>query len=390
MIRLLFINPAAQRGGAETVLLDILTHLDRKQFEPRVLSLQAGDFNAELREKAGVEAAIVLAPQFRDFFGGRNVIKQIDNNIRDNKIDLVHCNGTGAHLYGSPAARRGGVPSVFHVHDSLNLSFSRQGLLHWFARRTPATEILAVSRSVARPFPKAHVIHNAVNLAQFDPLIADSPSIRKTVRAEFGWSPDAPLVVWCGRLQHWKGAHIFLEAAARVAKDLPAARFLVVGGTMFGIEQHYEQKLKRQATSLNLTDCLQFTGHRADAKRFLAAADAVAHTSIRPEPFGLVVLEGMALGRAVIASNTGGPSEIIVNEVSGLLVQPNNPNALAASLLRLLHDPSLRTTMGLTARSRVATEFEMTGMMEKIQTLYLTMVTNSRTVPAATPCRDKS
>ena len=114
-----------------------------------------------------------------------------------------------------------------------------------------------------------------------------------------------------GRLQRWKGQDVFVEAAAEVARRHPQARFAIVGGSVFGLEPEFLEGLKRRVAELNLVDRLVFTGFRKDVAALMAACDVVCHTSRVPEPFGLVVIEAMMLGRPVIATRGGGPSEII-------------------------------------------------------------------------------
>jgi glycosyltransferase involved in cell wall biosynthesis len=186
-------------------------------------------------------------------------------------------------------------------------------------------------------------------------------------------------VVWCGRLQRWKGAHVFLEAAARVRRDVPAARFLVVGGALFGLEAAYEGELHALARGLGLGEDVRFTGQQADPGPFLAAADVIVHSSVCPEAFGLVVLEGMAHGKPVVASAAGGPEEIVEPGVTGRLVPPNDADALAQALITLMRDDSLRAEMGRAARERAERCFSVGAMMRRIETLYGELLGNAPT-----------
>ncbi len=333
MIRILYITSAGERGGAEVVLLNLLRSLDRSRFEPTVVCLRDGNFVQELREQANVDVEVLPTGRFRDLKRASQVIGQLQHIIRSRGVHLVHCNGTGAHLYGGPAAWLSGVPSVYHLHDVLDWSWSTQGLVHLFAFLIPSTAIVAVSHYVARSFERTwssrreiHVIHNGIDL----PRIENPKSQIENLKSEeCGWPPDSRVFAWCGRLQRWKGAHVFLEAAAIVKQQMPSARFLVVGGTLFGLDAAYQGELHALADKLNLNGCLRFTGHVRDTRRLMAAADVIVHSSIRPDSFGLVVLEAEALGKPVIASGDGGPMEIVQDKMTGLLVPPDNPRALA-------------------------------------------------------------
>jgi len=143
-----------------------------------------------------------------------------------------------------------------------------------------------------------------------------------------------------GRLTPWKGQHVLLEAMARAFPDGPEQAWLV-GDAMFG-ETGYADRLRGLVTSLGLTGRVELRGFRQDVWPELAAVDVVVHASITPEPFGQVVIEGMAAGRPVVAANAGGPAEIVTDGVDGLLVPPDDVDALAAALRRLRDDGGLR------------------------------------------------
>jgi glycosyltransferase involved in cell wall biosynthesis len=376
MIRILYISSSGERGGAEVVLLSILAHLDRSRFHPEVVFLQDGDLVRVIREQTSIAAITLPAGRFRDLLRGSQVVRGLQRVIRDLSIDIVHSNGTGAHVYGGLAACRCGVPGIYHLHDVPERSWTRQGLLQRAANHVPASAVVAVSRFIADHFEEStaahrqvHIIHNAVS---FDEGVNDLSG--NGVRESFGWSPDAPVAIWLGRLQRWKGTHIFLEAAAQVRQCMPATRFLVVGGELLGLEPGYPRELHELAERLELTECLRFTGYRRDVRPLMLAADVVVHSSIRPEPFGMVVLEAMSLGKAVVASAAGGPVELIVPGETGTLVTPGHADELAHAVLRLLGDKPLRQSMGRAARERVADYFTMPQMMKKVEDLYETLV----------------
>jgi glycosyltransferase involved in cell wall biosynthesis len=154
-----------------------------------------------------------------------------------------------------------------------------------------------------------------------------------------------------GRLAPWKGQREFLEAARLVATEWPEARFLVVGDVAFD-GPSYRDALRRLVRRLGLEDRVIFTGWRRDVPVVLAAADVLVHSSVLPEPFGLVIVEAMAMERPVVASRLGGPGEIVRDGHEGVLVDPRHPEEIAEALLRLAADPALRTCMGRTGRVR--------------------------------------
>jgi glycosyltransferase involved in cell wall biosynthesis len=371
MKRILYVSSAADRGGAEVVLMEILTHLDRNRFRPEVVSLQEGNLAGEIQRQFGIPVTTVPISRFRDLQRGGQVVRQLARVAREHGIDLVHANGTAAHLYGGLAAHACCLPSIYHLHDVPVRSWTSHGLIHLAASYVPATAVIAVSQFVADQYRacvgscrNVQVIHNAVSLASQLGCNAE------TVRQRFGWAAEAPLVVWAGRLQQWKGAHIFLRAAVQIRRQMPNARFLLVGGDLFALEPDYVNELKGLAEQLGLNDCLRFTGHVSDVVPFLSAADVVVHSSIRPEPFGLVVLEAMSLGRAVVASAAGGPTELIVSGESGMLVQPGSIDELSSTVLQLLGNEPVRNALGRAASARVTEFFNAHQMVVKLHDLY--------------------
>lgn len=375
---ILYITPAGERGGAEVVLLNLLKRLNRTRFTPVVVCLQEGSFVDEMREQAQVEVEVIASGRFRNPLDAWRLIRKLQTFIRNRKIQLVHSTGTGAHLYGGIAAKLCGIPSIFHVHDMLKWFWSRQGVINRLALLVPTTVAIAVSRQNAECLSKGWVRRTNVRVI-YNALAPESfviPTGFEKVVDEFGWDSKTPLIVWCGRLQRWKGTHVFLEAAAEVRKQIPDVRFLVVGGTLFGLDSDYEKELHTLAIELNLNNSLQFTGHRNDARRLMAAADMIVHSSILPDSFNTVVLEAMAIGKPVIATNDGGHTEIIESGKTGLLVEPGNHHLLANAIIQLIQNESERIQMGNAARTRIES-LSISNMMQQLEGVYDSLLTHS-------------
>ena len=358
----LFVTAGGERGGAEAVLLTLLRHLDRTHFRPHVCCLATGPFEAELARLPGLEVTAAPVRGLRHVRSGWRAVARLRALVRERAIALVHSNGTGAHLYGGVAARLERVPAVFHAHDLLEGGWSGQGLVNGFARRLPAAAVVTPSRFLARTLAgrvraPVHVIVNGVDAPDGTVVAAPAPAGGKTV-------------VWCGRLQHWKGAHVFLDAAARVHRARPGTRFVVVGGALFGLETGYAQALGARAAALGLSDAVRFAGHLDDPLPELAAANLVVHSAIRPEPFGLVIVEAMLAGKAVVAPAEGGPAEIVEPGTTGLLVPPRDSDALADAVVSLLDDDGRRAAMGRAGRARARERFGADAMARGFERLY--------------------
>jgi glycosyltransferase involved in cell wall biosynthesis len=358
-LRVLLVTASPQRGGAETVVLQLLAGLDRSRVEPSVVPLYEGPFIDELR---AVGASLVSAGtlgRMRQVGRGLGVLNRLTAAIRTGGFDIVHNHGTQAQIAGGLAAWRAGVPAIHHVHDLFTDVRSVDGMLQQVALRVPAAAIVAVSHSARSRLLAAGARWNRVRVVQNGVSLTPTPP---------AFAPDGATVVWCGRLQRWKGTHVFLDAARIVKQQHPRARFWVVGGTLFGREPEYAAELHEQA-SRALPGAVTFTGHVPDARPYIAAADVVVHSSITPEPFGLVIAEALAEGKPIVAFDEGGPAEMIESGRSGRLVAPGDTDALAAAIDELLRRPELRARIGEGARQR-AKHFGVEAMLRRMHFAY--------------------
>jgi glycosyltransferase involved in cell wall biosynthesis len=296
--------------------------------------------------------------------------------VRRRGVHLVHTHNAKAHFYGGLAATVAGIPCLYHLHGVPKPSLSRDGIVSLLSVMVPARRTVACSRYVAEAFERTWgsrrelcVVHNGVTL---DPgRIADRAG---TVRQEFAIPENAPLVVLACRLQRQKGVHVFVDAAARVARVYPGARFMIVGGTLLGLEEEYGAQLREQADRLGLAGCTIFTGFRSDVYRFLAEADLVVHSSTGPDSFPTIILEALALGKPVVASDLGGSGEIIEHGVTGLLVSPERPDQLAGAILTLLDEPERRFMMGKAGVLLARERFGADRMVRQVEGLYEQLV----------------
>ncbi|WP_019202818.1 glycosyltransferase [Tsukamurella sp. 1534] len=260
--------------------------------------------------------------------------------LRAHDAGVVVAQSTKTLLIGAVAARRAGVPLVWQVHDRISGEYF--GPLRFPLRllgRLAADGFLANSRGTlgtlrTRGTPAA-VCPPGVDLAAVPPAAPQRP-------------PAEARIAMVGRLTEWKGQDLVLEALAAM-RTTPTVRF--VGGVFFGEEQ-FAARVRTQAAYLGVVDRVTFTGHVEDPAAEIADADIVVHYSRLTEPFGQVVAEAMAAGRAVVAAKAGGPAEMIVDGHDGVLVRPGRPAELAAALDALIADPVRRARLGAAARER--------------------------------------
>jgi glycosyltransferase involved in cell wall biosynthesis len=193
----------------------------------------------------------------------------------------------------------------------------------------------------------------------------DPASLRKRddVRAEFNTARDAPLVVCVARLEPEKDIATLIRAMHHVVAAIPTAVCWVAG------EGTIQTELSAQITQSNLGDRVKLLGFREDALSLIAAGDIFVLPSLA-EPFGLVLLEAMALSKAVVATRAGGPIEIVEHEKTGLLVQPGDDKEMSAAIQKLLGDPALRESMGHQGRIRFEEKFSAAAMARATVGVY--------------------
>jgi glycosyltransferase involved in cell wall biosynthesis len=285
---------------------------------------------------------------------------QVQRHARRMGAHLVHANSVRAGLVAIGARALGGPPVAVHVRDVLPRS--RAGADTCALLRRGARTIIAISEHVARAFggdpaaPGTHVVMELVDPARFSPRPQDR------ARRALGLPPDAPILAVLAQITPWKGQDVAIRALADIRRRRPDALLLVVGEAMFAgratrmDNRAYERDLHAFATGLGVDGAVRFLGRRDDVPTVLAAIDVLLVPS-QVEPFGLCVIEGMAMERAVVATRVGGPAEVIADGVDGRLVDPLDGVAWGEAAGELLDDAPRRAAMGAAARRRVLDAF---------------------------------
>ncbi len=337
---------AVQLGGAERALLNLLTADHSGDVCWHVLFLEGGPMVARTRE-LGVPTEVVPAGRLREPYRMLRTILRIAGAIRRVRADVVLSWMTKAQLYAGPAARLAGVPAVWFQHGLTDQGLDRM------ATRLPARGILTCSQCVGgeqaalKPIRPLHVVWGGVDLERFDPDRLPSPV---EARRKLGLPVEGPLVGIVGRMQRWKGMHTVVQAMPRVLQSYPQAHAVLVGGK-HDLEPDYPGYVEQLVQELRLADRIILAGAQTNAAEWMQAMDIFIHASDR-EPFGMVIIEAMALGKPVIAGAAGGPPEIVTNGGDGLLTRYEDAEALAAAILRYLDDPEFARRMGEAGRKR--------------------------------------
>ncbi len=351
----------------------LLKHLNRSRFQPHLAC--AGGPLAEEVLALGIPVHVMPMPRLRRSgrapIDGLHTIRTVIHLTREIGADALIANTVRAALYTAPAARLARVPFIWHMRDFwLSESHPR----HLWADRlgkwllcAAATRVIANSHATAGHLPcrgKVTVVHNGIEVERYDPAMDGLP-----FRRRYEIPSDAPLVGTVGRLRPWKGQDRFLRVLAQVWEAVPEVWGVVVGGAPFGVEDGYPERLQRLAAELGVADRVVFTGHLDDVRPPLAAMDVFVHPG-DPEPFGLVNVEAMAMGKPVVAFAHGALPEIVVDGETGALVEPGDEAALAHAVTALLRSPHRRTALGRVGHRRVEQRFDIRRTVKGIETVY--------------------
>jgi glycosyltransferase involved in cell wall biosynthesis len=363
----LVVQSTTEVGGAETVLLNLFGASEELRRRSLIVTLGfgGGDLPARLRA-LGAEVVELPKARFRHPWKVVHTFTSLRAIALASGARAVIGNGGHPQVVAGVVARLARAKAVFIAHMIYPHPIWKNDPLDVLALAGPLDLALAVSQaaqstlSKLRPAVRNRLLYNGT------PLRDVAPADARAARTELGASDTDVLIGVFGRLQRWKGQDVFVKAAGEVARARPNVKFAIVGGSVFGLEPEYLEDLKKQTSIEGLTDRLIFTGFRTDVPQLMAACDVVCHTSRVKEPFGLVIVEAMAVGRPVIATAGGGPSEIIASESDGVLVPPDDPVALGRAMLALVDDPQRRQAIGARGRELVRTRFSIDVMASEL------------------------
>lgn len=378
--RILFVDHTAALGGAELYLLDAARAFGNSA---TVILFEDGPLRKRLHD-AGIRCEVISAPDsflsvrkesglgtaLRAIPGMAVLLRAVATRARSH--DLVVANSQKSLLVAGPAARWARRPFVWILHDLLTADHFSRLNRQVAVRVTNATaaRVLVNSRATMTAFAESggdasrcRVVHNGMDPERFS--VGES----QTVRASLGIG-DAPLIGVFSRLAHWKGQHVLIDALPA----LPNVHALLVGAPLFEGDTAYADRLRDRAVAVDVNERVHFLGFRDDVPQLMQTVDVVAHTSVAPEPFGRVIVEAMLTGTPVVATQEGGPTEIVRHGDTGLLVPPSDADALATAARRVLDNPEWAGSMATTARAYARDHFSVTTMQRRIRHLLQPLV----------------
>jgi len=293
-------------------------------------------------------------------------ILRIVKIAKSHKVNLIHIN-TAFVLEGILAARILKVPCIVHVRG-----YFRPEEKHILNVVRLISHMICVSKAVANSeyagrtlHSKRTTIYDPVDLKLFD----GNSNKRESIRRHWNLREEDIAVGIFGRVVQWKGQLEFVRAILNVMKVKKNVRAFIVGDESDGPVEYFNQ-IKEIINNSDMKASFILTGYQEDVEAYYFAMDIVVHASIEPEPFGMVVPEGMAAKKPLIAMNAGGPPEVINPGVDGILITPGDIEGMTAAILELANDPIKRQVMGLNGYNKARERFTIQSIASEVESVY--------------------
>jgi glycosyltransferase involved in cell wall biosynthesis len=364
--RIMLFTDSFLRGGTEQQFVRFVKAIDRNQYDILVACLRrSGPLLSEV-ESLGVSVVEFPIDSLYNFKAAKLFV-QLVRFLRREQIHIVHTFDFYTSIFAVPAARLAGVPVVLASRrELLNLRTPWQQRAIRVAC-SMATGVVVNSRAVGHDMAgvesggrrKIDILPNSIDLDKFE-----QKSSTGEIRRKLGLSPTSILIGALGNLRPEKNLETFLLAARAIVDAIPSAEFLVIGD---GPE---DNNLKSLVNDLHLSESVHFLGERPDVPDLLAALDILVMSSYS-ESFPNAILEAMAMGKPVVATNVGGIPEVVEEGQTGFLVPARDPKAMAERVLSLCRDSVLRLRMGRAARARVENNFTVQAVTARLEGIYV-------------------
>lgn len=390
MRRILYLehNTDGTVGGSHLCLLEICRHLDRGRYQPVVCFFERNSLWDAFAE-TGAELMLECPPQAWHAPGtwpvplarpagvAVNVYRTLVQRarhwrkvLRDARIELVHINNACGFDHDLMlACRLSGIACVVHERGIQRHIGART---RYFANHVD--RLVAISDAVADNL-RRHGVREERILRINDGLDAARIAQQETadsVRNRFGISNDRPVIGIVGNIKPWKGQHVVMEALEQLLPRFPGLHCLFVGSLA---DREYAERMRRRAAERGVPEtAYTFTGYEASPTDLMRAMDIVIHASVDPEPFGIVLLEAMAVAKPLIASAAGAPREIVRDGETGLLVPPGDAGPLADAVTRLLADRPAAERMAQAGLQRFRDNYTIQHTLSAIERLYATLL----------------
>lgn len=392
-MNIVFYNHTGTVSGAERVLLSTVQRLQSDQRRFTLVCPEQGTLASEA-ERLGVNVFLVPALEARFTANPLKAVCYLASILKTTSFlrrtllrlspDLIHANSVRAGIVATLATIGTRLKVLWHVHDILpRHPFSTATKL--VACLSSRTSLVACSQAAAQPFShsklhsagKSCVVHNGVDIQR---LVPDD-NVRNSTRRSLGFDPNHCVFGIVGQICSRKGQLGLVKAFHQVLRSVPNARLVIVGSPMFKHDHEYFSALRTEITRLELEDRVQLVGHRSDVPALMQSLDVFVLNSL-VEPFSLVLLEAMALGKQVVATDSGGASEVISHGRNGLLIPTNDLESLVHALIQTGTDPALRAACGREARLHISAKFRTEKYARELLEVYAKTANGISDVPA--------
>jgi len=364
--RILYVHGIEAIGGAERDLISLVKTLDRQKWEPHVVCPGTGPFRDQLHAIAVPTHAFSFPPwrKARSFFQRRSAVLRLGALVNQLDPAMIHVNDFWwlPHTVRAIESRRSNpVPIVAHVRQEIEPAKVQR---YWLDR---VEAVIAMSRQIEQSLiaggvsaSKVRTLYSGIDLSEKQHM-HDGQAIRQMI----GIPNGAVLLGTVANLFPRKGYEVMLRALPAIVRAAPTVHYVIVGSD----DSDYADRLKRLAHELKIADRVHIVGFQDPVQPFLASLDLYVHPALM-EGFGIAVVEAMAMGKAVVATTTGGLPEVVAQGETGLLVPPGDVESLAATVVSLLQDRVRREQLGRNGSARAHEHFSLDAYVANVEHLY--------------------
>lgn len=368
MKNILFIHSSSEFYGSDKSLYNLVANLNRNQYKISVILPCDGPLVQRIDQLCDVkiiksELAVLRRKNFT--FAGmvkysKEIIKSVNiirSVIKENQIDIVYTN-TSVIFPGAIAAKIERIKSVWHIREIISNKYERfaiSKIVNIFSDII-VTNSKATAAAIIKKPNKLRIVYNAIESKQ------------QKIECNYKDNKKTLVVGMAGRINRWKGQKLFIDMAEKVLTQYENVKFLIAGSAYNGEEYLYSD-LEEYINKNNLSQNIELLGLVNDMDDFYSKLDIFILPSIQPEPFGLVVIEAMDKALPVVATNHGGPTEIIENGVDGYLVNYTDSIEMSKVVLDLLNDEKQREKIGSKAKLKRDTIFTISNYVNQISNI---------------------
>ncbi len=380
METVLFIHAGAEMYGADKVMLDLITNLNKKKYRPIVILPSDGILKEKLEEQSILVYTLKSPILRRKYFNPIGIIYlillfiisfiKINNIIKQEKVKIIHSN-TSAVTIGCYLAKWNHLPHLWVIHEII---VSPKFVYKYTSKVISkyATKVVVVSNAVKIHLEKTgyfvnkeiQVIHNGLDFDKYNSHVAYNYLIE-----ELSIESNSIVIGMIGRVNAWKGQTDFIRAAKIIADKFDRVYFLIVGDNYVGEEKYYLDMIQL-INSLNMDAHMRLLKFREDTPALYNLMDIFVLPSSNPDPLPTVVLEAMACGKPIVGYKHGGIMEMVIEDFNGLLAEPKNYNELAEKCEILINDKKKLINFGQNSVSRVRKNFSMQNYVSQYEDVY--------------------